>query len=50
MAKQYLITEDFRNGLLAYFGERPYKEAEQAIALLRQMPEYAEPKLEQANE
>ena len=37
--KQYLISEEFRNGLLNYLGERPWKESAQAIALLSQLPE-----------
>ena len=37
--KQFLITEEFRNGLIAYFNERPYKEAANAIYLLSDLVE-----------
>jgi hypothetical protein len=40
--KQFLITEEFRNGLVAYLGDRPYKEVAQAVGLLVGLPEHVD--------
>lgn len=39
----YLITEEFRNGLMQYLGSRPYNEVAQAMELLQGLQKAPEP-------
>ena len=37
--KQFIISEDFRKGLMDYLATRPYGEVVNAMQLLMQLPE-----------
>jgi len=39
--RQFIITEQQLAATLAYLGERPFREVEQAVSVLRKLPEVA---------
>ena len=38
--KQFIITEEIRDALLAYLQEQPYKAVAGGIKMLQELPEY----------
>lgn len=43
MAEKFIITREFRDGLMGYLGTKPWAEVNQAQVLLSQLQPYVEP-------